>query len=194
MAMQPTRPGTAPAGRATGAATPGVRGRHQTAPPRPAQQGRLRLLPGAGEHEPDGCPVVVFLGVGDDRRSRLAAALLTHRAGGRAQAVSISQTSVDPDPAVVEALAAIGVDLPGCRSWPPSPELLRRAAAVVVMGYDSQTLDELPHAEDWFIDDPTGKDAETLGYLRDAIDRQVQRLLARVCGTASPTPLLLENG
>lgn len=194
MAMQPMRPGTAPAGRATDAATPGARGRHQAAAPRPAQHGRLRLLPGAGQQGADGCPVVVFLGVGNDRRSRLAAALLAHRAGGRAQAVSMSQTTVDPDPAVVEVLAAIGVDLPGCRSWPPSPELLRRAAAVVVMGYDSQALDELPQAEDWFIDDPTGKDRETLGYLRDAIDRQVQRLLVRVCGTASPTPALRENG
>jgi arsenate reductase (thioredoxin) len=193
MAMQPMQPGTAPAGRATGAATPGVRGRHQTAPPRQAQHGRLRLLPGAGQQGAEGCPLVVFLGVGNDRRSRIAAALLAHRAGGRAQAVSMSQTTVDPDPAVVEALAEIGVDLPGRRSWPPSPELLRRAAAVVVMGYDSQALDELPHAQDWFIDDPTGKDAETLGYLRDAIDRQVQRLLARVCGTASATPALREQ-
>jgi arsenate reductase (thioredoxin) len=194
MAMQPMRPEAASAGRATGAATPGVRGRHQTAPPRQALHGRLRLLPGAGQQGPEGCPLVVFLGVGNDRRSRIAAALLMHRAGGRAQAVSMSQTTVDPDPAVVEALAEIGVDLPGCRSWPPSPELLRRAAAVVVMGYDSQALDELPHAQDWFIDDPTGKDAETLGYLRDAIDRQVQRLLARVCGTASATPALREQG
>ena len=194
MAMQPMRPGTAPAGRATGAATPGARGRHQTAPPRQPQHGRLRLLPGAGQQGPEGCPLVIFLGVGNDRRSRIAAALLAHRARGRAQALSMSQKSVSPDPAVVDALAEIGVDLPGCRSWPHSPELLRRAAVVVVMGYDSQALDELPHAQDWFIDDPAGKDAETLGYLRDAIDRQVQRLLARVCGTASPTPALREQG
>src|SRR6266568_1912483 len=123
-----------------------------------------------------------------------AAALLAHRAQGRAQAISMSQTTVEPDSMVVEALAAIGVDLLGWRSWPRSQELLRRAAAVVVMGYDSQTLDELPRAEDWFIDDPAGKDRETLRYLRDAIDRQVQRLLVRIGGAAPATQALRDNG
>jgi arsenate reductase (thioredoxin) len=142
----------------------------------------------------EGCPLVVFLGVGDDRRSRLAAALLAHRAKGRAQAISMSAVMVEPDPVVVEVLKAIGVDLVGWRSWPPSPELLRRAAAVVVMGYDSRMLEELPRAEDWVIDDPAGKDGETVRYLRDAIDRQVQRLLVRLCGGAPATPALRDNG
>jgi protein-tyrosine-phosphatase len=62
------------------------------------------------------------------------------------------------------------------------------------MGYDSRTLDELPRAEDWVIDDPAGKDRQTVGYLRDAIDRQVQRLLARLVGVAPATPALRENG
>jgi protein-tyrosine-phosphatase len=171
-----------------------VTGCQRSEPDRPAQPARLRLLPGSGQRETEGCPLVVFLGVGDDRRSRLAAALLAHRAKGRAQAISMSRTTVEPDPLVVEVLEAIGVDLAGCRSWPPSPELLRRAAAVVVMGYDSRTLDELPRAEDWVIDDPAGKDRETLRYLRDAIDRQVQRLLVRLGGCAPATPALRENG
>jgi arsenate reductase (thioredoxin) len=205
MARQPVRPEAAPAGRAAaaatrsvdppgGAATPSVTGRRQAERPGTAQPARLRLLPGSGQRGTEGCPLVVFIGVGDDRRSRLAAALLTHRANGGAQAISMSDNPVEPDPTVVEVLGAIGVDLLGCRSWPPSPELLRRAAAVVVMGYDSQTLDELPRAQDWYIDDPAGKDRETLRYLRDAIDRQVQRLLVRIGGAAAATPALRENG
>jgi protein-tyrosine-phosphatase len=174
MARQPVRPEAAPPGRAAPA--------------------RLRLLPGSGQRATEGCPLVVFVGVGDDRRSRIAAALLAHRANGRAQAISMSRTAVEPDPMVVEVLGAIGVDLRPWRPWPPSPELLRRAAAVVVMGWDSQTLDELPRAEDWFIDDPTGKDRDTLRYLRDAIDRQVQRLLVRVCGAAPATQALRADG
>lgn len=194
MARQPIRPGTAPAGRAATAAPPKVAGHQKSERPRAAQPVRLRLLPGTGERISEGCPLVVFLGIGDDGRSRLAAALLAHRAKGRAQAISMSATSVDPDPVLVEALAEIGVDLLGWRSWPHSPELLRRAAMVVMMGYDSRTLDELPRAEDWVIDDPAGKDRETVGYLRDAIDRQVQRLLARLVGVAPTTPALRENG
>jgi arsenate reductase (thioredoxin) len=194
MARQPIRPGAAPAGRAAAAATPSVTGHQQLERSGAAQAARLRLLTGSGQRGTEGCPLVVFVGVGDDRRSRLAAALLAHRANGRAQAISMSQTTVEPDPMVVEVLGAIGVDLLGWRSWPPSPELLRRATAVVVMGYDSQTLDELPRAEDWFIDDPAGKDRETLRYLRDAIDRQVQRLLVRIGGAAPATQALRDNG
>jgi arsenate reductase (thioredoxin) len=194
MARQPIRPRAVPAEPAAVTATPSVTGHQQTERPGTAPAARLRLLPGSGHRGTEGCPLVVFVGVGDDRRSRVAAALLTHRANGRAQAISMSQNPVDPDPTVVEVLGAIGVDLDGCRSWPPSPELLRRAAAVVVMGYDSQTLDALPRAQDWYIDDPAGKDRETLRYLRDAIDRQVQRLLVRIGGAAPATPALRENG
>ncbi|HZD72717.1 MAG TPA: hypothetical protein VE776_02295 [Actinomycetota bacterium] len=214
MARQPVRPGAAPGGRAataatpgttaaargataatggTSAATPGVTGQRRAERSTP-QAARLRLLPGSGQRGTEGSPLVVFLGVGDDRRSRIAAALLAHRANGRAQAISMSQTSVEPDPMVVEVLAAIGVDLRAWRSWPPSPELLRRAAVVVVMGWDSQTLGELRQAEDWFIDDPTGKDRDTLRYLRDAIDRQVQRLLVRVCGADPIAQALRADG
>ena len=194
MARQPIRPGAAPAGRAAAAATPSVTAHEQSQLPATAEPARLRLLPGSGHRGTQGCPLVVFLGVGDDRRSRLAAALLAHRAQGRAQAISMSQTTVEPDSMVVEALAAIGVDLLGWRSWPRSQELLRRAAVVVVMGYDSQALDELPRAEDWFIDDPAGKDRETLRYLRDAIDRQVQRLLFRLGGAAPAVSTQREKG
>lgn len=194
MARQPIRPGTAPAGRTATGASPSVAGHQQPDRPHVAQSARLRLLPGAGQRVTEGCPLVVFVGVGDDRRSRLAAALLTHRAKGRAQAISMSATTVEPDPVVVEVLKVIGVDLLGWRSWPPSPELLRRAAAVVVMGYDSRALEELPRAEDWVIDDPAGKDRETVRYLRDAIDRQVQRLLVRLGAATAATPALRENG
>ncbi len=194
MARQPIRPEAAPAGRAAAAVSASVAGRQQSERARPAQQARLRLLPGAGQRGTGECPLVVFVGVGNDRRSRLAAALLAHRAMGRAQAISMSPIMVEPDPVVVEALGAIGVDLLSWRSWPTSPELLRRAAVVVVMGYDRQLLDESPRAQDWFIDDPAGKDPETMRYLRDAIDRQVQRLLVRLAGAAPATPALRENG
>src|SRR6266542_4374768 len=126
MARQPIRPGAAPAGRAAAAATPSVTGHQQLERSGAAQAARLRLLTGSGQRGTEGCPLVVFVGDG---------------ANGRAQAISMSQTTVEPDPMVVEVLGAIGVDLLGWRSWPPSPELLRRATAVVVMGYDSQTLD-----------------------------------------------------
>jgi protein-tyrosine-phosphatase len=130
--------------------------------------------------------VVVFLGVDDDVRSRVAAALLAHRSKGRVRAVSASQVTVDPDPAVAASLAELGVDLGLVASQPPSAALLDGAELVVVMGYDRDVLAAGRRSEDWYIDDPRGKNFDAVRCIRDALDRRVQRLLIRM-GVALPT-------
>jgi arsenate reductase (thioredoxin) len=128
--------------------------------------------------------LVVFLGVADDASSRVAAALLAHRSRGRVRAVSASAATVDLDPVVAGSLAEIGVDLARCQTLPPTSRLLEQADLVVVMGYD-QLAPAARRTEDWWIDDPRGKDADTVRCIRDAIDRRVQRLLIRL-GIAVP--------
>ena len=151
---------------------------------------RLVAVPGPGGNGQQPAPrparVVVFLGVEDDVRSRVAAALLTHRSKGRVLAVSASPAAVDPDPAVAGSLAELGIDLAGCRTRPPSAELLQGAELVVVMGYDARTPADGRRTDDWCIDDPRGKEPDAIRCIRDAIDRRVQRLLIRM-GVAVPT-------
>jgi arsenate reductase (thioredoxin) len=148
---------------------------------------RLVAVPGGnGRPGPRPVRVVVFLGVADDARSRMAAALLAHRSKGRVRAVSASPLAVGPDPAVAAALAELGVDLGLVASEPPSAALLDRAELIVVMGYDQHHPAAGRHTEDWCIDDPRGKDADAVRCIRDAIDRRVQRLLIRM-GVALPT-------
>jgi arsenate reductase len=149
---------------------------------------RLVAVPGGGTGRPGPHParVVVFLGVADDARSRVAAALLAHRSKGRVRAVSASPLAVDPDPAVAAALAELGVDLGLVATEPPSAALLDMAELVVVMGYDEHDPAGGRRTEDWCIDDPRGKDPQAVRCLRDAIDRRVQRLLIRM-GVALPT-------
>jgi arsenate reductase len=137
----------------------------------------------AAERRPD--RLVVFLGVADDASSRVAAALLAHRSRGRVRAVSASAATVDLDPVVVGSLAEIGVDLARCQTLPPTSRLLELADLVVVMGYDQLDPAAARRTEDWWIDDPRGKDADTVRCIRDAIDRRVQRLLIRL-GIAVP--------
>jgi arsenate reductase (thioredoxin) len=146
-----------------------------------------RLVAVAGNGRPGRRParVVVFLGVADDVRSRVAAALLAHRSKGRVRAVSASPVAVDPDPAVAAALAELGVDLGLVATEPPSAALLDAAELVVVMGYDEHDLGGR-RAEDWCIDDPRNKNAAAVRCIRDAIDRRVRRLLIRM-GVALPT-------
>jgi arsenate reductase (thioredoxin) len=133
---------------------------------------------GAAERQTD--RLVVFLGVADDASSRVAAALLAHRSRGRVRAVSASAATVDLDPVVAASLAKIGVDLARCQTLPPTSRLLELADLVVVMGYDQLAPAAARRTEDWCIDDPRGKDADTVRFIRDAIDRRVQRLLIRL--------------
>jgi arsenate reductase (thioredoxin) len=149
---------------------------------------RLVAVPGGGNGRSRPLPdrVVVFLGVADDARSRVAAALLAHRSKGRVRAVSASRLAAEPDPAVAAALAEVGVDLARVVTRPPSPALLEGAELVVVMGYDRRAPTDGPPTEDWWIDDPRGKDADAVRCIRDALDRRVQRLLIRM-GVALPT-------
>jgi arsenate reductase len=150
---------------------------------------RLVAVPGAagGGEQAASQParLVVFLGVADDASSRVAAALLAHRSKERVRAVSASTATVELDPVVVASLAEIGVDLARCQTRPPSPRLLELADLVVVMGYDQLAPAAARRTEDWCIDDPRGKDADTVRCIRDAIDRRVQRLLIRL-GVAVP--------
>lgn len=149
---------------------------------------RLVAVPGGGNGRPAArlARVVVFLGVDNDSRSRVAAALLAHRAKGRVRAVSASPVAVEPDPAVAASLAQLGVDLGGLATVAPSAALLDQAELVVAMGYDRDNLVKGRRTEDWCIDDPSGKGADAVRCIRDAIDRRAQRLLIRM-GVAVPT-------
>lgn len=144
----------------------------------------LVAVPGAADNgeQPASQParLVLFLGVADDASSRVAAALLAYRSKGRVRALSASAATVELDPVVVASLAEIGVDLTRCRTRPPTPRLLELADLVVVMGYDQLAPAAARRTEDWCIDDPRGKDADTVRCIRDAIDRRVQRLLIRL--------------
>jgi arsenate reductase len=145
-----------------------------------AAAGRLGAGPPPRPVAVPGARLVVFLGVADDASSRVAAALLAHRSRGRVRAVSASTATVALDPVVVASLAGIGVDLARVQTRPPARRLLELADLVVVMGYDLRAPAAARHTEDWCIDDPRGKDAETVRRIRDAIDRRVQRLLLRL--------------
>jgi arsenate reductase (thioredoxin) len=161
-------------------------GSQATAQARAGQPPRLTAVPGAaGTRAETPARLVVFLGVADDASSRVAAALLAHRSKGRVRAVSASAVTVGLDPVVVGSLAEIGVDLARCQTRPPGPRLFEQAELVVVMGYDQDAPAGARRTEDWCIDDPRGKDADTVRCIRDAIDRRVQRLLIRL-GVAVP--------
>jgi arsenate reductase len=115
-------------------------------------------------------------------RSQMAAGLLAARAGGR---VVVRSAGSDPaeriHPAVVEALAEVGVDVSREFPKPLTDGAVRQADVVVTMGCgDACPVYPGKRYEDWEIEDPEGKGIAEVRRIRDEIDVRVRRLLAEL--------------
>jgi arsenate reductase (thioredoxin) len=115
-------------------------------------------------------------------RSQMAAALLDHRAQGRVRVRSAGSDPADEiNPAVVEALAEVGLDVRRQFPKPLTDEAVRAADAVVTMGCgDACPVYPGKRYFDWELEDPAGKPIEVVRRIRDEIDRRVQTLLAEL--------------
>ncbi len=125
---------------------------------------------------------VLFVCVHNAGRSQMAAGLVKLRSGGR---VHVRSAGSDPgeqiNPAVVEAMREIGVDLGEEFPKPLTDEVVRAADVVITMGCgDACPIYPGKRYEDWTLDDPAGQDLETVRRIRDEIDVRVQELVARL--------------
>jgi len=95
---------------------------------------RLKAITGrtVGELSPT---EVLFVGLGDSGRGQMGAALLTLRSEGAVVAHSAgSSAAAAVEPAVIEVMAELGVDLSEAYAKPLSAEILEAAGVVVTMG------------------------------------------------------------
>ena len=84
----------------------------------------------------------------------------------------------DVNPAVIEAMAEVGVDLSREFPKPLSDESVRAADAVITMGCgDACPIYPGKRYSDWELEDPAGKDLETVRRIRDRIEQRVRALL-----------------
>jgi protein-tyrosine-phosphatase len=125
-------------------------------------------------------PEVLFVCVHNAGRSQMAAGLVKLRSDGR---IRVRSAGSDPgeeiNPAVVEAMAEVGVDLSQEFPKPLTDEVVRAADVVITMGCgDACPIYPGKRYEDWTLDDPAGQDVETARRIRDEIDSHVQRLIA----------------
>jgi protein-tyrosine-phosphatase len=112
----------------------------------------------------------------------MALGFFHHHAGGRALAWSGGSQPVSAvNPAAVEAMAEIGIDITREFPKPWTAEFLDAADVVVTMGCgESCPLVPGKHYEDWELDDPTGKTLDEIRAIRDQIGAHVGQLLARL--------------
>ncbi len=127
-------------------------------------------------------PEVLFMCVHNAGRSQMAAAFLERYAAGRVIVRSAGSMPADEvNPAVVAAMAEVGIDISKQVPKPLSDEAARSADVVVTMGCG----DACPYFPgkrylDWELDDPAGKTLEQVRAVRDEIDRKVQALLSEL--------------
>ncbi len=131
-------------------------------------------------------PEVLFVCVHNAGRSQMAAGLLKLRSNGRIYVRSAgSAPGEEINPAVIEVMEEVGVDLSQEFPKPLTDESVRAADVVITMGCgDACPIYPGKRYEDWELDDPAGQDVETVRFIRDQIDGRVQTLMAELLATA----------
>ena len=125
-------------------------------------------------------PEVLFVCVHNAGRSQMAAGLLERMADGRVQILSAGSEPADElNPAVVEAMDEIGIDISAERPKKLQNEMVRESDVVITMGCgDACPIYPAKRYEDWDLEDPAGKDLETARRIRDEIRGRVEALIA----------------
>jgi protein-tyrosine-phosphatase len=129
-------------------------------------------------------PDVLFVCIHNAGRSQMAAGLLQHHAAGRVVVRSAGSQPADQlNPAVVEAMAEIGIDISQEFPKPLTTDAVKASDVVITMGCG----DECPYYPgkkylDWELPDPAGQGIEAVRPIRDEIHRRVRVLLAELVG------------
>jgi arsenate reductase len=131
-------------------------------------------------------PEVLFVCVHNAGRSQMAAALLDHEAAGRIRVTSAgSQPASQLNPAVVAAMAEIGLDISRERPRPLSAASVQAADVVITMGCgDACPIYPGKRYLDWDLPDPAGLDLTAVRPIRDDIRQRVRQLLSELIPAA----------
>jgi protein-tyrosine-phosphatase len=112
----------------------------------------------------------------------MAAGLVRLRSQGRIHVRSAgSAPGEEINPAVIEAMKEVGVDMSDEFPKPLTDEFVQAADVVITMGCgDACPIYPGKKYEDWELDDPAGQDVAAVRTIRDQIDERVQRLIAEL--------------
>lgn len=129
-------------------------------------------------------PEVLFVCIHNAGRSQMAAGFLSHLAGDRVEVRSAGTAPAEEvNPAVVAAMAEVGIDLAAMGARPKRLEdaAVEASDVVITMGCG----DECPFYPgtrylDWQLADPAGKGVDAVRPIRDEIERRVRGLIAEL--------------
>ena len=112
----------------------------------------------------------------------MAAGLVRLRSGGKIHVRSAGSDPADTiNPAVIEAMAELGVDMSEEFPKPLTDEVVRAADVVITMGCgDACPVYPGKRYEDWVLEDPAGKDLGTVRQIRDDLDARIRVLVGEL--------------
>ncbi|WP_395153332.1 arsenate reductase ArsC [Ilumatobacter sp.] len=124
-------------------------------------------------------PAVLFLCVHNAGRSQIAAGWMRHLAGDRVDVFSgCSTPAADTNTGVIDAMAAVGIDISTEYPKPWTDEVAQTADVIVTMGCgDACPIIGGKRYEDWDIESPTGQPADVLAEIRDDVRTRVEALI-----------------
>ena len=130
--------------------------------------------------EPTAVPRVLFVCVHNAGRSQMAAGWLRHLAGDSVEvrsAGSVPRKRVNP--AAVEAMAEVGIDISDQRPKVLTTEAVEASDVVITMGCgDACPIFPGKRYLDWQLADPAGTGVESVRPIRAEIESRIRELLA----------------
>jgi len=112
----------------------------------------------------------------------MAEAFFNKYAMGKTVAVSAGTRPANQvNPKAVEVMKEVGIDVSKQKPKLLTQEITKEADKIVTMGCDAGFC-PAPHlkAEDWKIEDPSGKSLDKFREVRDEIKRKVEKLIKEI--------------
>jgi arsenate reductase len=134
-------------------------------------------------------PSVLFVCVHNAGRSQMAAAMLTHLAGGRIEVRSAGTEPADQiNRVAVAAMAEMGMNMAAANPRALTEQIVQSSDVVITMGC-GDTCPYFPGVtyRDWKVDDPAGQPLDVVRQIRDDIAARVRALIDELLRTAEST-------
>ena len=127
-------------------------------------------------------PTVLFVCVHNAGRSQMAAGFMEVLSEGKVQVRSAGSAPKDSiNPLAVSVMAEVGIDIASNQPKVLTNEAVQESDVVITMGCgDACPFYPGKRYEDWVLEDPAGKDIETVRRIRDEIRSRVTKLLSEL--------------
>jgi arsenate reductase (thioredoxin) len=129
-------------------------------------------------------PTVLFVCVHNAGRSQMAAGYLQYLAGDRIEVMSSGSAPKDQiNPVAAEVMLEEGIDISQNEPKILTDEQVHASDVVITMGCgDACKFYPGKRYEDWELEDPAGKDADTVRVIRDDIRKRTEKLISELLG------------